>query len=155
MGRFARKTLRRMPPATREIARLANDLASVQTRLSNRIDGLVSMEKMANASQRVFCNNAAHAGLVDAALRCLKAIDDPALGPGARTDVLMDSPGCGSALRPRQALRRRGAGAQTLRVQLDALLYGSAGRGRDLSLRGSPAPLLSQTGAGTPRYIHT
>ena len=85
MGRFARKTLRRMPPATREIARLANDLASVQTRLSNRIDGLVSMEMMANASQRVFCNNAAHAALVDAALGYLKAIDDPALGPGAPT----------------------------------------------------------------------
>ena len=64
MSRFAPKTLRRMPPATREIARLANELASVQTRLSNRIDGLVSMEMMANASQRVFCNNAAHAGLV-------------------------------------------------------------------------------------------
>ena len=90
MGRFARKTLRTMPPATREIARLANDLASVQTRLSNRIDGLVSMEMMANASQRVFCNNAAHAALVDAALGYLKAIDDPALGPGTRTDALMD-----------------------------------------------------------------
>ena len=89
MSRFAPKTLRRMPPATREIARLANELASVQTRLSNRIDGLVSMEMMANASQRVFCNNAAHARLVDAALRYLKAIDDPALGPGARTAALM------------------------------------------------------------------
>ena len=44
---------------------------------------------MANASQRVFCNNAAHANLVNAALRYLKAIDDPALGPGARTDALM------------------------------------------------------------------
>ena len=31
MSRFAPKTLRRMPPATREIARLANELASVQT----------------------------------------------------------------------------------------------------------------------------
>ena len=89
MSRFAPKTLRRMPATTREIARLANELASVQTRLANRIDGLVSMEMMANASQRVFCNNAAHADLVDAALRYLKAIDDPALGPGARTDALM------------------------------------------------------------------
>ncbi len=89
MSRFAPKTLRRMPPATREIARLANELASVQTRISNRIDGLVSMEMMANASRRVFCNNAAHAGLVDATLRYLKAIDDPALGPGARADALM------------------------------------------------------------------
>ena len=35
MSRFAPKTLRRMPPATREIARLANELASVQTRLAN------------------------------------------------------------------------------------------------------------------------
>ena len=51
MSRFAPKTLRRMPPATREIARLANDLASVQTRLANRIDGLVSMEMMAGASR--------------------------------------------------------------------------------------------------------
>ena len=73
MSRFAPKTLRRMPPATREIARLANELASVQTRLGNRIGGLVSMEMMANASQRVFCNNAAHAGLVDAALMALQA----------------------------------------------------------------------------------
>ena len=89
MSRFAPKTLRRMPPAAREIARLANELASVQTRLSNRIDGLVSMEMMANASQRVFSNNAVHAGLVDAALRYLTAIDDPALGLGARTDALM------------------------------------------------------------------
>ena len=89
MSRFAPKTLRRMPPVTREIARLANELASVQTRLSNRIDGLASTEMMARASQRVFCNNAAHADLVDAALRYLKAIDEPDLGPGARTDALM------------------------------------------------------------------
>ena len=89
MSRFAPKTLRRMPPATREIARLANELASVQTRLANRIGGLVSTEMMARASERVFCSNAAHAEVVDAALRYLKAIDDLALGPGARTDVLM------------------------------------------------------------------
>ena len=89
MSRFAPKTLRRMPNTTREIARLANELASVQTRLSNRIDGLVSMEMMANASKRVFCNNAAHTALVDAVLRYLKDIDDPALGPGARADALM------------------------------------------------------------------
>ena len=89
MSRFAPKTLRRIPPVTREIARLTNELASVQTKLSNRIDGLVSMEMMANASQRVFCNNAAHAGLVDAVLRYLKDIEDPALGPGARADALM------------------------------------------------------------------
>ena len=90
MSRYAPKTLRRMPATTREIARLANELASVQTRLSNRIGGLVSMEMMAGASHRVFCNNDAHADLVNAALRYVKAIDDPELQPGARTDALME-----------------------------------------------------------------
>ena len=90
MSRFAPKTLRRMPPAAREIARLANELASVQTRLSNRIGGLASMEMMAGASQRVFCNNDTHANVVNAALRYVKAIDDPELQPGARTDALME-----------------------------------------------------------------
>ena len=89
MSRFAPKTLRRMPSATREIARLANELASVQTRLSNRIDGLASMEMMAGGSHLVFCNNAAHDELLDASLRYLKDIEDPALGPGARADALM------------------------------------------------------------------
>ena len=39
MSRFAPKTLRRMPPAAREIARLANELASVQTRLAPTASG--------------------------------------------------------------------------------------------------------------------
>ena len=90
MSRFAPKTLRRMPPATRELARLANELASVQTRLANRIGGLVSTEMMARASERVFSSNAAHADVVKAALRLVRAYDDPALGPGARTDALME-----------------------------------------------------------------
>ena len=90
MSRFAPKTLRKMPPATREVARLANEVASIQTRLANRIDGLVSMEMMARASQRVFCNNAAHVDVGKAALHYVKAIDDPALQPGARTDALME-----------------------------------------------------------------
>ena len=91
MSRFAPKTLRRMPPAAREIARLANELASVQTRLANRIGGLVSTEMMARASERVFCSNAAHAEVVDAALGYFRAVDNPkAHGPGARTvDALM------------------------------------------------------------------
>ena len=89
MSRFARKTLRRLPPTTRQIARLANELASVQTRLSNRIEVLASMEMMARASQWVFCNNAAHADLVAAALTYIKTIDDPALQSGARTDALV------------------------------------------------------------------
>ena len=87
MSRFVPKTLRRMPSTTREIARLANELASVQTRLSNRIEGLASMELMARAAERAFCNNATHAAMVAAALRYVKAIDDPALGPGERADA--------------------------------------------------------------------
>ena len=74
MSRFARKTLRRMPPTTRKIARLANELASVQTRLSNRVEALVGMEMMAKASERVFCNNDAHAELVRATLHYVRAI---------------------------------------------------------------------------------
>ena len=100
MTRFAPKTLRKMPPNTREIARLANELASVQTRLSNRIDGLASMEKMLRESERVFCNNAAHAELLDAALRYLKAIEDPALGPGARADAQMSLQAAAAHLDP-------------------------------------------------------
>ena len=49
MSRFARKTLRRLSPTTREIVRLANELASVQTRLSNRIEVLASTEMTAKA----------------------------------------------------------------------------------------------------------
>ena len=88
MSRFAPKTLRRMPPATREIARLANELASVQTRLSNHIQGLVSMEMMASTSQRVFCNNGAHANVVNAALSYVKALDDPEMHASVRRDAL-------------------------------------------------------------------
>ena len=36
----------------------------------------------------MFCSNAAHADVVKAALRYVKVIDDPNLGPGARTDAL-------------------------------------------------------------------
>ena len=89
MSRFAPKTLRRMPPEHPRDRAAGQRAGLGPDRLSNRIDGLVSMEMMANASQRVFCNNAAHADLVSAALRYLKAIDDPALGPGARADALM------------------------------------------------------------------
>ena len=100
MTRFAPKTLRKMPPNTREIARLANELASVQTRLYNRIDGLASMEKILRESERVFCNNAAHAELLDAALRYLKAIEDPALGPGARANARMNLQAAAAHLDP-------------------------------------------------------
>ncbi len=88
MSRFAPKTLRRMPPTSREIARLANDLASVQTRLANRIERLISMEMMANASQRVFCNNGAHVEVVNAAMGYFKAVDDPKAHAGEAVDAL-------------------------------------------------------------------
>ena len=89
MSRFAPKTLRRMPPAAREIARLANELASVQARLANRIGGLVSTEMMARASERVFCSNAAHADVVDALARLRRSVE--AFDP----DRLFDEPGPG------------------------------------------------------------
>ena len=88
MSRYAPKTLRRMPPTTREIARLANELASVQTRLDNRVERLTSMEMMANASLRVFCNNGAHANVVNAALSYVKALDDPEMHASVRRDAL-------------------------------------------------------------------
>ena len=88
MSRFASKTLRRMPPAAREIARLANELASVQTRLGNRISGLVSMEMMDRASQRVFCSNDAHAEVVSAALGYFRAVDDPKAHASEAVDAL-------------------------------------------------------------------
>ena len=88
MTRFRKKTLRKMPSVTREIAQLANEMASVQTRLSNRIPALASMEMMANASNRVFCNDPAHAVLVDAAVDFVKAVDDPDLGLDERAEAL-------------------------------------------------------------------
>ena len=100
MSRFAPKTLRRMPPAAREIVRLANDLASVQTRLGNRIGGLVSMEMMARASQRVFCNNAAHADVVDAALGYFRAVDNPKAHAGEAVDALARLRRSGEAFDP-------------------------------------------------------
>ena len=92
MSRFAPKTLRRMPPAAREIARLANELASVQTRLGNRIGGLVSTEMMAfrrNTTGRASdCSNAAHAEVVDAALGYFRAVDNPKAHAGETVDAL-------------------------------------------------------------------
>ena len=156
MSRYAPKTLRRMPATTREIARLANELASVQTRLSNRIGGLASMEMMAGASQRVFCNNDTHANVVNAALRYVKAIDDPELQPGRKDRRADGAPGCGSALRPRQAIRRAGAGASRLRAQLDAPRRSArlqrAGRTGPLPSTGA-APPSFQSSAARPRYF--
>ena len=88
MSRFAPKTLRRMPSAAREIARLANELASVQTRLANRIEGLAGMEMMARASERVFCNNDAHANVVNAAMHYVKTFGDPQAHPSVARDAL-------------------------------------------------------------------
>ena len=88
MSRYRARTLRRMPSATREIARLANELASVQTRLSNRVEKLASMEMMANASLRMARADQAHAALAHAALLYLQARDDPDCGDSARIETL-------------------------------------------------------------------
>ena len=122
MSRFAPKTLRKMPPATREIARLANELASVQTRLANRIGGLVSTEMMARASERVFCSNAAHAEVVDAALGYFRAVDNPKAHAG------------------RKDRGRAGMALQALRSKPSTPTSSSPRRGRGLSLKtSSPA----------------
>ena len=88
MSRFARKTLRRLPPTTREIARLANELASVQTRLSNRVEVLASTEMMAKASLRIDCTNGAHANVINAALTYFKAVENPKAHAGEAVDAL-------------------------------------------------------------------
>ena len=78
---FDHKALRRMPPTAREIARLANELASVQTRLSNRIETLGGIEMMAKASLGIDCGNGAHSNVIDAALTYFKAVDNPKSHP--------------------------------------------------------------------------
>ena len=117
-------------------------------------------ELMARASERVFCNNAAHADLANAALRYLKAIDDPRAGAGARTDALMDLQAAAASSIPTSSSTMRGRSAAH-RVQLDAPLAG-AHHGAVPSPTGSrPAPLSEygtsfiQTGAGTPRYLNS
>ena len=88
MSRYRARTLRRLPSTTREIARLANELASVQTRLSNRIEKLASMEMMANASRRMADADLAHAALAHTALLYLQAHDDPDCGDSAKMEAL-------------------------------------------------------------------
>lgn len=88
MSRFAKKTLRRMPATTREIARLANELASVQTRLSNRVEMLANMELTADTSLRIDCTNGAHANVIKAAITYFKAVDNPKAQPGEVMDAL-------------------------------------------------------------------
>ena len=84
MKRFRAKSLRRMPSKTREIARLVEELASVHTRLANRIPDLTTMEMMAGASSRTTCYDRHHTGVVQAALRYLEALDDfPASDPAS------------------------------------------------------------------------
>lgn len=80
MRRYARKTLRKMPPEAREIAKLTNELASVQTRLSNRIGQVASMEMMAKTPRGAFCNDHGHRELVGAVLRFLEIWDSPTEG---------------------------------------------------------------------------
>ena len=120
MSRYAPKTLRRMPPTTREIARLANELASVQTRLANRVERLASMEMMAGASQRVFCNNGAHANVVNAALHYVQALDDPEMHGSVRRDALSWLRSAVAPLDPDRLFAEAGARARGRREQLDA-----------------------------------
>lgn len=77
MARKTKRTLRKMPPLTRELARLANELASVQQRLTNRLDKVVSLEVSAAAETNVTaaarCYDGRHDELVEAALAVLEA----------------------------------------------------------------------------------
>ena len=49
---------------------------------------LVSIEMMADASQRVFCSNPAHAELVSAAVGYFRAVGDPKAHAGEAVDAL-------------------------------------------------------------------
>jgi DNA repair exonuclease SbcCD ATPase subunit len=44
-----KSTLRKLPPKTREIAKLLNQLESVSTRLANRLEAMAELEKNATA----------------------------------------------------------------------------------------------------------
>ena len=47
-----KKTLRKMPPKTREMARLTNELESVLRRLRNRLSAMASMERWERAEMK-------------------------------------------------------------------------------------------------------
>lgn len=49
---YRKATLRKMPPLTRKVARLLNELESVQVRLENRIEELYTIERHARASMK-------------------------------------------------------------------------------------------------------
>lgn len=49
---YQRKTLRKMPPHTRKVARLLNDLESAHTRLRNLMPELQTLERYARASMK-------------------------------------------------------------------------------------------------------
>ena len=49
---YLRKTLRNMPPHTRRVARLLNELESVHRRLRNTMDAMALQELFARASMR-------------------------------------------------------------------------------------------------------
>lgn len=49
---YLRKTLRKMPPHTRKMARMLNELESVHRRLRNQMDSLQTLELYARASMR-------------------------------------------------------------------------------------------------------
>jgi len=47
------KTLRKLPPKTREIAKLLNELESVSKRLSNRLDAMAKLEDQSVAFEAI------------------------------------------------------------------------------------------------------
>lgn len=73
---FRPKTLRRMPRETRELARLANELASVQTRLANRIGKVASLENDAALPDGLLPERADHRAVISAALLYVEAVHD-------------------------------------------------------------------------------
>ena len=87
MSRFVSKTLRKLPSATREVARLSNEIASAQVRLANRVSRLAELERTADASLRVRCTNGAHASLVAASLNFVRSLD-PETSGRARTAAI-------------------------------------------------------------------
>lgn len=88
MTRFRASTLRRMPPETRAFARLANELASVQTRLVNRLDKLAILESDAALDADGGCARADHQAIIAAAIAYGITVRDDAAPFPERRDAL-------------------------------------------------------------------
>ena len=72
MPRLSKKTIRKTPPKTREIAKLSNELASLQRKLYNKLETIGEMEVSQTAFDRAIRNGACfhphHEALVNAAV---------------------------------------------------------------------------------------